>query len=154
MKNFISILFTTIIILDITSCISSFKGNKTQINISCRECSGMEVSLKRSAILPNGLNEIYQSRFDSSGRTEIEFSQHDTLSLLLVVGNMDEDEWKFNTILYFEPGANVELTIENGFPEFGGDLKLINSYYHEIYLIERERLKYVNANQSKYISAS
>jgi thiol-disulfide isomerase/thioredoxin len=154
MKNIISILFTTITIFKIASCTTSFKGDKTKINISCRECSGMEVSLTRSDILPTGLNENYQSRFDSSGRAKIEFVQDDTLSLLLVVGNIDQAEPKFYAMLYFESGANIDLTIENGLPKFEGDLKIINSYYIKINLIERERLKYIYANYKRYLSAS
>jgi hypothetical protein len=75
MKNIISILFTTITIFKIASCTTSFKGDKTKINISCRECSGMEVSLTRSDILPTGLNENYQSRFDSSDGQKLNLSK-------------------------------------------------------------------------------
>jgi len=154
MKLLIYIFFATVVILFVISCGSSLKHNKTQINISCRECAGMEVSLTRSNILPTGPKEIYQSRFDSSGRAKIEFVQKDTLSLLLVVGNKDQAEWKFYTTLYFEPGVDIDLTIEKGIPAFEGDLKMINSYYTKINLIERERQKYVNANLEKSISAS
>jgi hypothetical protein len=57
-------------------------------------------------------------------------------------------------MLYFESGANIDLTIENGLPKFEGDLKIINSYYIKINLIERERLKYIYANYKRYLSAS
>ncbi|WP_373513472.1 TlpA family protein disulfide reductase [Persicitalea sp.] len=154
MKSFISILCPIISILFISSYGSSSKETETQINISCRECAGMEVSLTKSNILHTGLNEIYQSKFDSLGRTKIEFVQNDTLSLLVVVGNKDQGEWKFYTTLYFEPGANIDLTIENGSPKFDDDLKIINSYYHKIFLVEKERSQYVNTNVIDRISAS
>ncbi|PWJ53092.1 hypothetical protein CLV98_1261 [Dyadobacter jejuensis] len=130
MKSHISILITTLSILLTIGCVSSSKDNKTRINITCHECAGMEVFLSRSSILHTGANEVYQSKFDSVGRAEIEFVQLDTLSLLLVVENKDQAEWKFSTTLYFEPYANIELTIENGLPRFTGDLRIINTYYH------------------------
>lgn len=154
MKTAIYILLATFSTLFVISCISSVANDKTQINISCRECAGMEVSLKKSDILPTGLEEIYQSRFDSSGRAKIEFVQDDTLSLLLVVGSKDQSDPEFFGMLYFEPRANIDLTIENGSPTFEGDLKKINSYYTKIHLIERERIKYANANYRKYLSVS
>ena len=154
MKVTIFIFFTTISILFITSCAPSAKDDKSQLNISCSECDGMEVSLTRSDILHTGLKEIYQFKFDSLGRAKIEFVQNDTLSLLLEVRKKDQTESKFYTTLYFEPGADIDLTIENGFPKFEGDLKIINSYYTKISLIEKERQKYVNANLMKSVSGS
>ncbi len=154
MKAVIYTMLTIISIVFVISCVSALKDDKSQINLTCRECAGMEVSLTRSNILPTGPKEIYQSRFDSTGRAKIEFSQNDTLNLHLAIGNKDQSEKKFFMTLYFEPGANISLTIENGSPKFEGDLKLINSYYTKIDLVERERVKHSNANLIKSISAS
>ncbi|WP_247237938.1 TlpA disulfide reductase family protein [Telluribacter sp. SYSU D00476] len=149
MKSLIPILCTIISILFVESCVSSSKEDKTQINISCRECAGMEVSLNISTILPTGPKEIYKSQFDSSGRARIEFIQNDTLDASLVVG-----ESKFFTTLYLEPRSTIDLTIENGLPTFEGDLKIINAYYNKIDLNAREGQEYVNANYARYVSAS
>lgn len=152
MQKVISNLFTAISILFLIGCSSSSKEEKTQLNIECVKCAGMDVSLSRPFILPIGTKEIYQAKFDSLGHAKIEFVQNDTLNMLLVVKN--KAEWEFYTTLYFEPNANIKLTIENGIPEFEGDLKIINSYYNKINLIESERQKYVNENFSKYLSTS
>ena len=154
MKSFISILCTIISVLFVSSCVSSSKDDKTEINISCRECPGIEVSLTRFSDLPLTPIEIYKSQFDSLGRARIEFIQQDTLNMLLVVENKDQGAWKFYTTLYLEPGSDIDLTVENGLPKFEGDLKIINSYYYEIYLVEKERNQYVNANVMNRISAS
>lgn len=152
MKKIFSILITAVAILFMISCAPSSKDDQTRVNISCHECAGMEVSLTRSGILHTGQEEVYQSKFDSLGRAKIEFALNDTISLLLVVGNKDQFEWKFSTTLYFEPGADIDLAIENGAPMFEGDLKIINSYYNKIGLIERERAKYANGNFKKNAS--
>ncbi len=149
MKSLISILCTIISILFVSSCVSSLKDDKTEINISCRECTGIEVSLTRSSDLPLAPKEIYKSQFDSLGHAKIEFSQHDTLNAMLKVG-----EWKFFTTLYLEPGSTVDLTIEDGLATFEGDLKIINSYYNKIDLNAREGQDYVNANHRRHISES
>ncbi len=146
MKAIICILFTTLSSLLIVGCFSSSKDDKTKINIPCHDCAGMEVSLSENNILPGGPEKVYQSRFDSSGRAEFEFTRNDSLNLFLVVGNRDHLEWKFFTTLYVEPAAAINLTIKEGRPAFEGDLKTINSYYTDINLIERERVKYANMN--------
>jgi len=98
--------------------------------------------------------EIYESEFDSLGHAKIEFVQNDTLILYLKIGNMDQDETKFHTNIYFEPRAEINLTIENGNPKFDNDLKIINSYYSKIFAIEVEGYKYVNENIIRCLRAS
>ncbi|TDE14821.1 TlpA family protein disulfide reductase [Dyadobacter psychrotolerans] len=149
MKYLLSIFFMIVSILFVVSCLSSLKDGKTQVSISCRECSGMDVSLTRSSDLPLAPLEVHRSKFDSLGRARIEFKQEDTLNVLLVFG-----EFKYITPMHLEPGSNIDLTIENGTFNFNGDLKIINSYYNKISLTVNEGQKYVNANYAKRISAS
>ncbi|GAB3180027.1 hypothetical protein GCM10027291_46970 [Telluribacter humicola] len=109
----------------------------------------MEVFLSITGELPSGPKEIHKSQIDSSGRARIEFIHKDTLHAQLVVG-----DYEFFTTLYLEPGSTIELTIENGLPTFEGDLKIINSYINKINLTQRDGQKYVNANYSRYKTAS
>jgi len=149
MKSVTYILFTIIAIYSFINCVSSSKGKQTKINISCRECSGMEVSLTRFSELPLDPKNVYKNQFDSLGNTRIEFAQDDTLSASLVIG-----EWKFYTTLYLEPGSDIDLTIDNGSFKFNGDLKIVNSYYKKINLVATDLQEYVNPNLMKVISAS
>jgi thiol-disulfide isomerase/thioredoxin len=149
MRSLLSIICTIISIVFVSGCASSSKDDKTEINITSQEYSGMEVSLSITRNLPLSPKEIHTSQFDSLGHAGIEFSHQDTLHASLKIG-----EWEFYTALYLEPGSTIYLTIEDGLPTFDGDLKIINSYYHKIYLNEREGQEYVNANCARYISAS
>jgi thiol-disulfide isomerase/thioredoxin len=149
MKAHISTLCLILSILFVSGCVSSSKEGKTEINVSSREYSGMEVSLSITRGLPSGLKEIHKSQFDSLGRASIKFIHKDTLQAFLKVG-----ESEFFTTLYLEPGSTIELTIENGLPTFEGDLKDINAYYNKIDLVERKRQEYVNENLAKYLSVS
>ncbi|GHB64780.1 TlpA family protein disulfide reductase [Persicitalea jodogahamensis] len=148
MKSLIPILCTVISVLFVTGCVSPSTDDKTEINISCQECAGKEVSLTRSTILPTGPKEIYKSQFDSSGRARIEFIHKDTLDAHLVIG-----DYEFSTPLYLEPESIIDLTIENGLFKFGRDLKIINSFYNKINLNAKKGQDYVNANWTKYMSA-
>ncbi|TDB61135.1 TlpA family protein disulfide reductase [Arundinibacter roseus] len=149
MKSLLSIFCSIISILFVSGCVSSLEEDKTQINISSREYPGMEVSLKITRGLPLSPKEIHTTLLDSLGRARIEFFHKDTLHALLVVG-----EYEFFTTLYLEPGSSIDLTIANGLPQYDGDLKIINSYYHKINLNAIEGQEYVNSNYAKYISAS
>jgi thiol-disulfide isomerase/thioredoxin len=152
MKVKIAILFTIILVCYIVRRTPSGNGAKSQIDISCSECAGMEVSLSRLDILHTGLKDTYRSIFDSSGRAKFEFIRNDTVSLLLEV--KDEDKSEYHTVLYFEPGADMHITLEHGFPKFEGVLKVINSYYTKISLMERKGMEYVNSNLRRSVSGT
>lgn len=144
-------LIYSILCLITFSC--SIEDKKTTIDINCKECVGLTITLTSTSLLRNTPKELYRSTFDSSGIAHIPLNHTDTLTAFLSVGKSDTS-MIINTPLYLEPGTNITLNYHDETLTFTGDLELVNSYRHKLLTTTKEREVYINENTSKYWDAS